>query len=186
VSDVAIVSSPTAAAIEVRRMWHGGPLRQTSSARISGSWIPSAGPEFAGFLGPYVCEACSKIVPGLYERAEKKWVCSACRSLYSAPRRPKSAGISDRRDATALRCSPAALPKPNRPYLWPFLDLAETGPRRRNSEPCFGCGLPAFVEALWVQVRVTFPAKNGYQRSSTQARWFCCRQCAMLGGGKVD
>jgi hypothetical protein len=50
-------------------------------------------------------------------------------------------------------------------WLHPFPDLLDTGTRSTNDKPCFACGLPGFVEAVWQE-------QGG--------NWFCSSQCLRL------
>jgi hypothetical protein len=75
-------------AIEVRRMWEGGPLRQWSKdnpQRNLTGYAVGLGNELEGYVGSYVCEECGEPCGGVYRRrgaagGEAKWVCGACRS----------------------------------------------------------------------------------------------------------
>jgi hypothetical protein len=60
---------------EVKRMWPGGPLRQFSPTRFSGS-IPMDG---GGHVGSYVCDVCGNVVAGVYEYPGG-WRCAGCRN----------------------------------------------------------------------------------------------------------
>ena len=73
------------AAIGVKRIWEGGPLRQWSEKRATSRWIRHA----EGWAGMYVCEDCRESAPmGVYStrlghdsrRLETiLWLCGTCR-----------------------------------------------------------------------------------------------------------
>jgi hypothetical protein len=77
-------------AIEIKRMWEGGPLRQWSAERpLKGKWIAYA---TGGFAGCYVCEWCQESADGVYfVREPQKWLCGACKRALGKHRNAKAA-----------------------------------------------------------------------------------------------
>lgn len=66
------------AAVEIKRMWPGGPLRRRTSKRTS---LTPIGYADGGFVGSYVCDGCRRPGDGLYcAREGYRWLCGACRS----------------------------------------------------------------------------------------------------------
>ena len=72
-----VSSSRQLPAVEVRRMWSGGPLRQWSETNPSRSWLAYA---TGGYVAAYVCDQCQVPCDGVYfVRGEQKWLCGRCR-----------------------------------------------------------------------------------------------------------
>ena len=70
-------------AIEVKRMWDGGPLRQWSATRplnAGGNWVRYQSRDLDGYAGAYVCDGCRMPCRGVYfVQRVSKWLCKACK-----------------------------------------------------------------------------------------------------------
>jgi len=77
-------------AIETKRMWETGPLRQWANERPAGksSWTRYENGNLVGFAGPYVCDDCLQPVVGVYrQKGGAKWICRGCYELVLSPKR---------------------------------------------------------------------------------------------------